>query len=100
MGQNRRQAEVQTFFASDGCHYFVVTAMCQQDKRGLTPLTIDYLVEAMLEEARQKDMEEDEQLGIVDMDQHMVDRSPWMDWQREFTGKDMVTIVKKSWRPT
>lgn len=33
----------------------------------------------------------------------MVDNSPWMrrtGWLREFAGKDMATIVKKSLKPT
>src|SRR5277367_6379304 len=55
----------------------------------------------MLSKAKQEDLEEDEQLGIVDANQHMVDKSPWMrrtGWLREFGGKDKVMIVKKSWR--
>ena len=44
-----------------------------------------------------------EVVEIVDMNQHMVDKSPWMrrtEWQLEFAGKDMATIVNKSRRPT
>jgi len=55
-----------------------------------------------LAEASAKDKAEDELLGVVDANQHMVDKSPWMrrtGWVREFAGKDMATIIKKSWRP-
>ena len=67
------------------------------------PSAIDGLLEAMLEEAKRKDTEEDERLSVVDADQHLVDKSPWMrrtEWPRQFTGKDMATIVKNSLRPT
>jgi hypothetical protein len=63
----------------------------------------DKSITAMIDRAKEMDKEKDEQLGIVDIDQHMVDKSPWMrrtGWLREFAGKDMVTIVKKSWKPT
>ena len=71
-------------------------------KRDQLP-TIDQLIEALLTEAVDKDKEEDRQLSVADRDQYMVDKSPWMrrtGWLREFAGKDIVTIVKKSWRPT
>jgi hypothetical protein len=45
----------------------------------------------------------DEQLGLIETDQYMVDKSPWMrrtDWLREFAGKDMNVIVGKSKKPT
>jgi hypothetical protein len=67
------------------------------------PSAIDGLLEAMLEEAKRKDTEEDERLSVVDANQHLVDKSPWMrrtEWPRQFTGKDMATIVKNSRRTT
>ena len=42
-------------------------------------------------------------MGIVDANQHMVDKSPWMRrtrWLREFAGKDMNAIVKKNQKLT
>ena len=56
----------------------------------------------MLDEAKGIDAAEEERLGIVDTDQYMVDKLPWMQrtsWLQEFAEKDMGAIVKKSWRP-
>ena len=64
---------------------------------------MDELIDGLLTKVRQQDLEEDEQLGMVDANQQMVDKSPWMrrmGWLREFARKDMMTIIKKSWRPT
>jgi hypothetical protein len=94
---------VQTFFAGNGRKYFVVTPVHERGDGGRTSSAIDRLVEALLEEAKRKDAAEDERLGIVDTDQHTVDKSPWMrrtGWLREFAGKDMAMIIKKSLRPT
>ena len=38
--------------------------------------TIDQLINAMLEDAKMKDMMENEQLGIMNANQHMIDKSP------------------------
>jgi len=99
-GQRWKERKVQTFFPSNKRRYFVVVEPgTEQDQLP----TIDRLIEALLTEGVDKDKEEDEQLGMVDRDQYMVDKSPWMrrtGWLREFGGKDMATIVKKSWRPT
>ena len=65
-GRRWRLGKVQTFFAGNGRKYFVVTPMHERGDGGCTPSAIDRLVEALLEEAKQKDAAEDERLGIVD----------------------------------
>jgi len=40
--------------------------------------SINDWIDELLVEASAKDKAEDELLGIVDADQHMVDKSPWM----------------------
>ena len=90
--------KVQTFFINNMSRYFVVEPKMEREQMS----TIDRLIDGLLIEATMKDKEEDELLGIVDADQHMIDKSPWMrrtGWLREFAGKNMVMIVKKSWRP-
>jgi len=72
----------------------------QRDRRENVS-SVDHFITAMLNEAKRMDAEEDERLEIVDVDQHMVDKSPWMrrtGWLGEFAGKDIGAIVKKSWR--
>src|SRR5277367_5813249 len=97
-GRRWQEQSVQTFFKSDECKYFVVIKPMEGEREGVG--TIDHFITAMLEEAKGKDAEEDERLDVVDTDQHMVDKSPWMrrtGWLREFARKDMMTMVKKSW---
>ena len=70
---------VQTFFRGNHCKYFVVTPLpVQGGEDKVTPSTIDHLVDIMLEQAEKRDTEEDMQLRIVDANQYMVDKSPWM----------------------
>jgi len=99
LGKRWDTCKVQTFFASDKCKYFVVANLTQD---GRTWELIDCFIDAILKDVKGKDAEEDKRLGIVDSDQHMVDKSPWMrrtGWLQEVAGKDMSTIVKKSWTP-
>ena len=94
------QGDIQTFFQGADRRYFVVTCATKEDRAAVCMM--DDWITGILEEAKEKDAKEDEMLGIVDLNQHTVDKSPWMrrtGWLREFSGKDMDAIVKKSWRP-
>ena len=63
-GPRWRPCKVQTFFIGPHCKYFMATPVSERGDGGPVPLAIDHLIEAMLEEAKQKDTEEDERLGI------------------------------------
>ena len=95
--------KVQTWFHGPNHKYFVVTPQITEGSASASPLRlIDGWIDQLLAEASAKDKAENELLGVVDANQHMVDKSPWMrrtGWLREFAGKDMATIIKKSWRP-
>jgi hypothetical protein len=102
-GSRWQQRKVHTFFKSDKKKYFVVTPIVEQPGPESSGATLDDCIKALLNKVESIDVEEDKQLGIVDANQHMVDKSPWIrrtGWLREFAGKDMATIVKKSWRLT
>ena len=120
LGKRWDSCKVQTFFVSNKRKYFVVADLTDDDATdddatddGMSDDdvtdsermsgSIDHFIDAILKDAENKDVEENEQLGLVDINQHMVDKSPWMrrtGWLWEFAGKDMGAIVKKSWRPT
>jgi hypothetical protein len=98
-----QQAMVQTFFKSDKTKYFVVTPIVE--RRGPEPSRrmVEDCIKALLEEAEIMDVAEDEQLGVVEANRYMMDKSPRMrrtGWLREFGGKDMNVIVGKSKKPT
>ena len=102
VGQQWVGRKVQTWFNGPNRRYFVVTTQIAEASTPQSQLINDWIDE-LLAEASAKDKAEDELLGVVDADQHMVDKSPWMrrtGWLWEFAEKDMVTIVKNSWRPT
>jgi hypothetical protein len=98
-----KQVMVQTFFKSDKTKYFVVTlSKARQDVRS-TESEMEGHIKVLLEGAEVMNAEEDKRLGLIEANQYIVDKSPWMrrtGWLREFAGKDMNVIVGKSKKPT
>jgi hypothetical protein len=95
-GMGWEVGKVQTLFQGNHKKYFIVRLHTIEAPKQ----PVD---DWMLRRAKEQDAEEDERLGIVDANQHMLDKSLWMRrtwWLREFTGKNMTMIVKKSWRPS
>ena len=57
----------------------------------------------LLAEAKGLDKVEELQLEMVDQEQNMVDKTPWMrrtGWAKEFAGRDMAAVGKRSQKPT
>ena len=70
--------KVQTFLPKNQGEYFVVSQMEDEVDQRTEVDSVDKSIAAMIDRAKEMDEEEDERLGIVDIDQHMVDKSPWM----------------------
>jgi hypothetical protein len=77
-GKRWNECTVQTFLPKNQGHHFIVSQMEDEVDQGTDVSSVDKFITAMLNAAKEVDKQEDEQLGIVDADQHMVDKSPWM----------------------
>jgi hypothetical protein len=94
-GISWKQQSVQTFFKGPLIKYFPVT-MNDDNEESMQPSGIELLLESLLDEAKERDIEQQRTLNEVSDIQHLVTLTPWLrrtGWPRMFAGKDMDVIV-------
>jgi superfamily II DNA helicase RecQ len=93
---------VQTFFQGPARNYFVVAPVNMEEGMETQDMTTDQCIQVMLDKAKEKDIEEGKETGVMDENYHAVDKTPWMrrtGWLRDFASRNMKVVAHLSQKP-